>query len=167
MTFPLLPSWLAEDVTRLKPRFFLDAGIELVMLDFDNTLIPYTTNEPSAEVLNWLTQIKAAGLTLCVVSNSYQSRVTDFCRTYQIDCVTGAKKPFSKGILECLKKYGKAREKSVLIGDQIYTDTLGGNCAGVRTILVRSIHNHTFWLKLRHVAEKPFIYLARKRRMKL
>ena len=52
-----------------------------------------------------------------------------------------------------------------LVGDQIYTDTLGANCAGIRSILVKAIHNHTFWLKLRHVAEKPFIFAARKRRI--
>ena len=51
------------------------------------------------------------------------------------------------------------------MGDQIFTDTLGGNRAGVTTILVKAIDNHTFWLKARHVLEKPFIFAARKRRM--
>ena len=51
------------------------------------------------------------------------------------------------------------------MGDQIYTDTLGANLAGVRPILVKAIHNHNFWLKLRHAAEMPFIIAARKRRI--
>ena len=51
------------------------------------------------------------------------------------------------------------------MGDQIYTDTLGANNAGVMPILVRAIDNHNIWLKLRHVAELPFIFAARKRRM--
>ena len=52
-----------------------------------------------------------------------------------------------------------------LVGDQIFTDTLGANCAGVQSILVKAIDNHNFWLKLRHVAELPFIYFVRKRRI--
>ena len=91
--------------------------------------------------------------------------VRSLCEKYGIDCITRAKKPFSKGIRECLNRYEIPREQCALAGDQIFTDTLGGNCAGVRTILVRAIHNHTFWLKLRHVAELPFIYLAKNRRI--
>lgn len=164
MNFPLLPRWLAKDVTRLRPDFFRENGIQLIMLDFDNTLIPYTTNDPTPEVVYWLSEMKVSGFCVCVISNSYKERVKQFCSRYGIDCITGAKKPFSKGIRECLSKYKIGSDNAVLIGDQIYTDTLGGNCAGVRTVLVRSIHNHTFWLKLRHVAELPFILIARKRR---
>lgn len=164
MNFPLLPRWLAKDVTQLRPEFFRKNGITLVMLDFDNTLIPYTTNDPTPEVAYWLAEMKVSGFSLCVISNSYKDRVKEFCSRYGIDCITGAKKPFCKGIRECLNKYNVSPEKAVMVGDQIYTDTLGGNCAGVRTVLVRSIHNHTFWLKLRHVAELPFIFIARKRR---
>ena len=51
------------------------------------------------------------------------------------------------------------------MGDQIYTDTLGANCMGVTSILVKAIDNHTFWLKARHVLELPFIFLAGNRRL--
>ena len=52
-----------------------------------------------------------------------------------------------------------------MVGDQIYTDTLGANAAGVTSILVKAIHNHTFWLKARHVLELPFIFFAGNRRL--
>ena len=51
------------------------------------------------------------------------------------------------------------------MGDQIFTDTLGANCAGVKSVLVKAIDNHNFWLKARHVLELPFIFFARNRRM--
>ncbi len=165
MPFSLLPTWTAEAVTDVPASFFAAQGIRLVMLDFDNTLLPYTTNVPTSGVIKWLVDLKNAGLTVCVVSNSHKSRVPDFCKAQGIDCVTGARKPFSKGICRCIHRFEIPPENSVLIGDQIYTDTLGGNCAGVRTLLVKSIHNHTFWLKLRHIAEKPFIYAAKARRI--
>lgn len=51
------------------------------------------------------------------------------------------------------------------MGDQIYTDVLGANSNKVQSILVKAIHNHTVWLKLRHVAELPWIALAKERRI--
>ena len=54
---------------------------------------------------------------------------------------------------------------AALVGDQIYTDTLGANCVGVTSILVSAINNHTFWLKARHVLDLPFILPATKRRI--
>ena len=79
--------------------------------------------------------------------------------------ITHAKKPFPKGINECLEKYGVPASEAALVGDQIYTDTLGANGVGVKSILVKAIDNHNFWLKARHVLEKPFIFAARKRRI--
>lgn len=165
MPFPLLPTWTCPSVDQIVPDVLKSKGIELVMLDFDNTIVPYTTCVPTPEVANWLETIRRSGLKLCVVSNSHNSRVPDFCVRYGIDCITHAKKPSAKGIDQCLLRYGVSRAQAVLIGDQIYTDTLGGNCAGVRTLLVRSIHNHSFWLKLRHVAEMPFILMSKNRRL--
>lgn len=165
MNHPFLPTWMAEDVTQITPEFLKRNNIKLLMLDFDNTLIPYTTNVPAQEVVSWLHRVLDSGVILCVVSNSYKDRVKDFCRKYQIPCICGAKKPFADGINRCMSQFAVAKEKCAFLGDQIFTDTLGGNCAGVRTILVRSIDNHTFWLKLRHLFEKPFIYAARNRRI--
>lgn len=165
MNFPLLPTVIADSVTDLSPGLLRRMGIRLLMLDFDNTIVPYTTDIPSDAVMRWLEQMKASDIALCVVSNSRKPRVKQFCRKYGIDCITHAKKPFSRGIRQCLEKYGFAPNECVLAGDQIYTDTLGANCAGVRSVLVRAIHNHTIWLKLRHVAEMPFIYAAKNRRI--
>ena len=79
--------------------------------------------------------------------------------------ITHAKKPFTKGINECLAKFDIPASEAALVGDQIFTDTLGANNAGVTPILVKAIDNHNFWLKARHVLEMPFIFAARKRRI--
>ena len=165
MSFSFLPTYRVGGLTDLNAQMLLQKNIRLLMLDFDNTIVPYTTDIPTPEMLGWLQEMLNSDVKLCVVSNSKNDRVKRFCEKYGIDCITRAKKPFSKGIRECLNRYEIPREQCALAGDQIFTDTLGGNCAGVRTILVRAIHNHTFWLKLRHVAELPFIYLAKNRRI--
>ena len=165
MNFPLIPTMMTRAVTDLTPEFLESRNIWLLMLDFDNTIVPYTTNVPTAEMQAWLENMTRSGIQLCVVSNSKSHRVPAFCRQYGIDCITHAKKPFSPGIKKCLDKYGLEPRNCALAGDQIFTDTLGANCAGVNSILVQAIHNHNIWLKLRHVAEMPFILAAGKRRI--
>ena len=166
MSFSLLPRFMTRRLTDLTPEFLKEQGVRLLMLDFDNTIVPYTTNVPAPRMEAWLQQMMATDITLCVVSNSKKDRVVQFCRQYGIACITHAKKPFSKGIRECLNRFRIAPEQAALVGDQIFTDTLGGNCAGVKTILVKAIDNHNFWLKARHVLEKPFIFAAKNRRIR-
>lgn len=165
MPFSFLPKFVTDRVTDLTPQFLSRQGIRLLMLDFDNTLVPYTRDEPTQEIQDWLEEMKRSDIQVCVVSNSHRQRVPDFCRVYGLDCITYARKPFPKGIRQCLERYQIPASQAALVGDQIYTDTLGGNGVGVAPILVRAIDNHNFWLKARHVLEMPFIFAARNRRI--
>lgn len=160
MRFPLFPTYKTSAVTNLTPQMLQEKGIALLMLDFDNTIVPYTTNEPTEEMATWLRELTVSDIAVCIVSNSKRDRVKIFCKNYGLDCITHAKKPFSKGIKECLAKYDIPAGQCALAGDQIYTDVLGANCCGVNSILVKAIHNHNFWLKARHVLELPWIFLA-------
>ena len=165
MSFSLMPTIQAKQLTVLTAPMLAKRGIRLLMLDFDNTIVPYTTSVPTKAVEVWLRQMNQSGIQLCVVSNSHNSRVKVFCEKYGLDCITHAKKPFSKGIRQCLARYQISAGQSALVGDQIFTDVLGANCAGVNAILVQAIDNHNIWLKLRHVAELPFIWISRNRRI--
>ena len=165
MPFSLLPKMRADSLTDIKPDLFWERNIKLVMLDFDNTIVPYTTSTPTDRMEQWLRQMLDSDIAICVVSNSRKDRVKIFCDQWGIPCITHSKKPFPKGIRQCLKQFDIAPEKCALAGDQIFTDTLGANGCGVQSILVKAIDNHNFWLKARHVLEKPFIFAARKRRI--
>ena len=165
MPLSLLPSIRAQALTDVTPELLQQRDIRLLMLDFDNTIVPYTTSTPEPLMEQWLLDMKQTDIQICVVSNSKKDRVKIFCDNYAIPCITHAKKPFTKGIKECLNKFGIPASEAAIVGDQIYTDTLGGNLAGITPILVKAIDNHNFWLKARHVLELPFIYAARKRRI--
>ncbi len=165
MPISFLPTHRCPAVTALTPQWLTEKGIRLLMLDFDNTIVPYTTNVPTDAMAAWLKTMQASEIRVCVVSNSRNERVKKFCKAYGLDCITRAKKPGTDGIRRCLAKYGIPAGEAALAGDQIYTDTLGGNAAGVQTVLVEAIDNHNIWLKARHVAEMPFIFAARKRRI--
>ena len=165
MRFSLLPSVMTDRLTDLTPELLTARGIQMLMMDFDNTIVPYTTDVPTEEMEEWLKKMKASSVKLCVVSNSHKDRVKIFCRERDIPCITHAKKPFSKGIQECLSTFHLEPSQCALVGDQIFTDTLGANTNGVTSILVKAICNHNFWLKARHILEIPFIFMARKRKI--
>lgn len=168
MPLSFLPKIIAKSLTDLSPELLRSRNIRLLMLDFDNTIVPYTTSVLAPEMTAWLDRMnKLEDIQLCVVSNSHKDRVPTFCREYGLPCITHARKPSAKGIRECLNQFGVPASEAALVGDQIYTDTLGANCAGVTSILVDAISNHNFWLKARHVLELPFIFIARNRRIKL
>ena len=166
MPFSFLPKIITDRLTDITPELLRARKIRLLMLDFDNTIVPYTTTTPTEKMESWLkTMNELPEIQLCIVSNSRNDRVPKFCRERNLAVITHAKKPFPKGINECLAKYGIPASEAALVGDQIYTDTLGANGAGVMPILVKAIDNHNFWLKARHVLELPFIFAARKRRI--
>lgn len=167
MGFSLLPRIIVPALTDVSPELLRSRGIKLLMLDFDNTIVPYTTSTPTEAMERWLKTMTQSDIRLCVVSNSHKERVKIFCEGLGIPCITHANKPFSKGIKECLAKFALRPQDCALVGDQIFTDTLGANAAGVTSILVKAIDNHNIWLKLRHAAEMPFILMARRRRIKL
>ena len=162
MSFSLIPKMLCPALTDLTVERLHRAGVTFLMLDFDNTIVPYTNDVPTPEMEAWLQAMQASDIGLCVVSNSHKTRVVKFCEARGIPCITHSKKPFSKGIFQCRDKFSLDLSLAALVGDQIYTDVLGANCAGAVSILVRPIHLHNIWLRLRHVAELPFIFIGKR-----
>lgn len=162
-----LPDLIFPKITDISPDFLRQQKLTLLLADFDNTMLPYTTNTPPQELLDWIAAVKDAGITLCIVSNSRKPRVPTFCRQYCVECITGANKPGTRGVREALQRFGTEKENTALVGDQIYTDVLCAKLSGVTAFAVKSINNHNIWLKLRHVLEVPFLAMSKKRRVKL
>ena len=160
-----LPKYWFPKLTDIPPEFLQERGITLLLLDFDNTMLPYTTDEPTPELLAWMERTQAAGIRLCIVSNSHRQRVPNFSAQYGVPCVLRAVKPRTRGIRAAMRQFSAGKAETALVGDQTYTDVLGANLAGITSLQVRSIHNHTIWLKLRHVLELPCLWMAKRRRV--
>ena len=163
MAVSLIPQIIVDRLTDLTPEFLQDKGISFLMLDFDNTIVPYTTDTPTPEMEQWLQTMQNSGIGLCVVSNSKRMRVVRFCEARGLPCITHSKKPFQRGIRRCQIQFSLDMRHTALAGDQIYTDVLGANTAGAVSVLVTAIHLHNIWLRLRHVAELPFIAIGKRR----
>ena len=136
-----------------------------MLLDFDNTVVAYTVSEPSPEFLQWKESLQTAGIDIMIVSNSRRSRrVPDFCGTWNIPYIKRAGKPNPKGIRAAMARFGRTPSETAMAGDQIFTDILGGNLAGVTSVLVHPIHFSNPFQVLRYGIEQPFIWLGRRKR---
>ena len=70
MSFSFLPKIIVDKATDLTPELLHQRGVRLLMLDFDNTIVPYTTNTPTEEMSRWLQEMAASDIQVCIVSNS-------------------------------------------------------------------------------------------------
>ncbi len=132
-------------------------GLRGVIFDIDNTLVPQ--DMPADEgIPAFFEQVKAAGFTVCIVSNNEEPRVKQFADSAGVPYVFHAQKPSAKGFMEAMALLGTAKGETVCIGDQIFTDILGANRAGIRTILTEPVDlaSDTFFIRLKRVFEKPF-----------
>jgi hypothetical protein len=165
LAFSLLADVEVSAITELSPQWFQEHGIRLMLLDFDNTIVPYTTAEPSEEFVSWLRETRQAGVQVMVVSNSRKSRrVPDFCEKRDIPYIKRAGKPRPKGIRKAMEQQGFLPGETAMAGDQTFTDILGGNLAGVTSVLVYPIRFSNPFQVIRYNLERPFIALGRRKR---
>ena len=165
MGFSLLADLEVDSILSLKPEGLRDMGIRLMLLDFDNTIVAYTVNEPSEDFLSWREDLLKAGIDLMVVSNSRKSRrVPDFCEKWKLPYIRHAGKPRPGGIRRAMAERNVSPVETALAGDQIFTEILGANLSGVTSILVHPIHFSNPFQVIRYIIEQPFIRLARKKR---
>ena len=132
------------------------------MLDLDNTIAAYSEHKPAADVAEWTAAMNAAGVRLFIISNSRrEGRVETFAEALNIGFLKAARKPSPEGILSAMRTEGYKQNESALIGDQVYTDALAANRAGIVSIVVRPRSLKNPFLALRFALESPFRALAR------
>ncbi len=121
-------------------------GVRLVLLDRDNTCVPRDAAEPPAEVMAWLGRAREVGLKLCLVSNNFHSsQVRGSAEHMGVDVVDHAMKPLPFALVRAMRLMGSMPGETVMIGDQVFTDVVAGNLAGVRTVLVRPQSRKDLW----------------------
>lgn len=121
-------------------------GVELVLLDRDNTCVPRDARQAPPEVMDWLGRAREAGLSLCLVSNNFHtSHVSRTAAELGVDFVDHAMKPLPLALRRAMRRFGMPAEKTVMIGDQVFTDVAAGSLAGARTVLVRPQSRTDLW----------------------
>ncbi len=128
------------------------------ILDVDNTLTNHDDPIPNERVLAWLDDMRAKDFPLMIVSNNNEARVSDFAKTLNLPFVHHAQKPKRGGLLKAAQEMGLNPSEVAVIGDQIFTDILGGNRANMTSILVVPFYTEPMlFFKIKRILEKPFI----------
>lgn len=96
---------------------------------------------------------------ICIVSNTrYPGRLRRLAEKLQVPFVKGRLKPRKSAFRPALELLGVAPERAAVIGDQIFTDILGGNRLGLYTILVRPLSRREFFgTKISRIFERMIL----------
>lgn len=141
----LYPNMYISSLFHLKPEILRKKGIKTILLDLDNTIIPRDSQEFEPEVERWLRGLLEQGFSLAIVSNNSPERVNTLACPLQIPAVTRAVKPMKRAFKKALQLLNVQAENTAVLGDQIFTDILGGNRLGLFTILVNPMKGKEFW----------------------
>ena len=134
------PRIWVKNVLSIDKAFLDEHGIDALILDLDNTLSMH--GDPAAEqgIPEWLDKMRGLGVKMTVVSNNTNRRVAPLAAKLGLDFTANGAKPLTFGLNKALKRLGTARERTAVVGDQIFTDVMGGNFAKMPTILVEPFH---------------------------
>ena len=136
-----------DRLEHLDQQSLLDRGIKGVLLDRDNTLTAWGSREISPARREWIERAKTH-FALCIVSNTVKgSRLKAIGAELGIPVVARwglGRKPFGGGIRAALRLTGTTPEETVIVGDQVFADILGGNRLGLFTVWVPPLNHHEF-----------------------
>lgn len=135
----LSPDFMVATVTDIEPEFLKQQGIKAVMVDLDDTLVASNSSLLSQEYRHWLESIKTAGVKVLILSNGSPARVRYWSEELGLPGFALVGKPFAFAFRKGLKKIGAQAHETAMIGDQIFTDILGANLSGLKSILVKPL----------------------------
>jgi len=139
----LKPNVKLDKITDIMPEMLAKRDIKALILDVDNTLSTHHGMVLCDGLCEWLTLMKNNGIKLYILSNSKKKRVEPFAAKIDLPFISLGLKPLFIGYLRAVKRIGENRRNVAIVGDQIFTDVLGGNAFGVKTILLTPIKLET------------------------
>ncbi len=135
----LKPDDLLPHISDITPEFLAARGLRGLLLDLDNTLVPYGSYADEAEMLHWARELRGAGIRLYLLSNATGKRAAFWLERLGFAGVGLAGKPNPRAFARAAAELGLPPQQVGMVGDQVFTDVLGGNLAGLHTILVRPL----------------------------
>lgn len=138
------PDFSFRRVTEISPEWLCAHGISVLLLDVDNTLTTHDNPAVASGVKDWIAALSSAGIRLLILSNNKPERVEPFAKKLGLGCIARAAKPLGGGVRRARGRLGVPNKGIAVVGDQIFTDVLCANWAGVVSILVEPIELESF-----------------------
>ena len=141
----IYPNAYLKNVQEITIEFLKENNLKALILDVDNTLIDYYKNF-SEEKIQWAENLKRQGIILYILSNTNKKpKVEMVAKKLEIPFENFAKKPSKKGFIKIQRKINIKAENIGVVGDQIFTDVIGGNRCNMYTILVDPVDKKDYW----------------------
>jgi len=155
----LRPKEYWDSIDQIDFKALKNKGFTGLILDLDETIIPKESLLITPKLYTFMEELKHIGFKLFILSNNSSSyRIEHIANELDIPFAGSPRKPFPNGFLNGAKKIGSLPEKTVVIGDQLFTDILGGNLAHMHTILVKPMNPETSSIrKLMRVVEQKVL----------
>lgn len=164
MVNPFIPHYVFDSIYDITPELLQKDGVRGILIDLDGTMASRHDAKPAPTVAPFLKRFLDAGMKVAVLSNNNEDRVRVFCEDLGVPYLHRAFKPARRGFARGAQALGLPLSQCAVIGDQVYTDTFGGNLAGVAaTCYVHSYDAKDFFINLRYQFEKGFIARGKKR----
>ena len=119
-------------------------GIRGLIVDLDNTLLGFRETELAREHLDWVARAHDRGFRIVMLSNNFSERVRTIAAQLNVPCIPNALKPLPFGFLRAVRSLRLRRREIAVVGDQLFTDVLGGRLCGLYTILTEPIETKDF-----------------------
>ena len=167
MKFTLVPEYKFDRFDQATAEFLSSIGVRAVLLDIDNTMALHDDPEPAQGVREWIEIMRQEGFGLIIVSNNSSARVQNFAESLGLGFVGKAQKPLTKGFRRACRELGVRPKKALVVGDQIFTDILGGNLCGAYTVMVEPLGEHeTDFIRFKRRLERPLLRIMDAREKK-
>lgn len=152
------PNLYLDSISQVTPELLKEIGVCAIILDVDNTIRQNNKKEIGFGVLKWVELIKNAGISIVILSNNFNKSVEPIAKILNLPYYGLGFKPFPFGFKKAVKKLKVSYKKIAVIGDQIFTDIVGGNLQGFKTILIKPIKEEEglFW-RIRRKLEKKIL----------
>lgn len=131
-----MPGEYVKSIYHISPSVLKEKGVKGIITDLDNTLVEWDRPNATPTLIEWLHEIKQHQIKITIVSNNNEERVRVFSDPLEIPFISKARKPLRTAFKKALLTMNLKKEETVIIGDQLLTDILGGNRMGLHTILV-------------------------------
>ena len=158
----LTPDMVFETIYEITPALLQKKGIRGAVIDIDGTVSSHRVALPSDDLRAYVKSLHDAGIATLFLSNNKAVRVGTFSDPLGIRWISRATKPLGRGFRKAVDQLGLPASEIAMIGDQIFTDVLGGNRAGMLTCQVRSLDRKEFWVAVRCRLEEGFIARGRR-----
>ncbi|MBR4950128.1 MAG: YqeG family HAD IIIA-type phosphatase [Clostridia bacterium] len=162
-----VPKIMVPTVYDVDSNFLKKHNIKGIIYDVDNTLVGFKIRVPDEKLISHIEGLKNEGFKLFIISNNKKERVDEFNKSLGLSYIFRGMKPLWFSFFSAAKKMGLKRKEIVVVGDQIFTDVLGGNISSMLTVMVDPIDlKETFLFKLKRFLEKPFVKIYQRRNNK-